>query len=545
MSEFLKRKDIELKNMPFTEWNIEDIFWGSDACDDGFEYLINKYNDVFYESKKNVSHDDALIAIDLYDDSYNVLIKCVLDFLIALSSERNKSNLVKDLEQLIDLYFNNIENIDAGFSDDNLVTVLKWTIIKFPESKPLFRESLFQKLMSFDKSIIRAFFLAVYFISDKDVCTIFTNEQYYEIFQKYYVSSSNREKTRLYNEFLKFFKKNNKEIHKKILKQYCDFVINCIDCFDNHSSLSIFSEVRRYMDEVKGYSDSDYIKVDNRIETAGKEVLKEMQSITIELPKEKEEQLKEEIQKQIESFSALSNEAKIEKLLFESNPISLNNLKEYNEKCKNRFSTMFFNESVIDEEGKPIFYSDLSPEDSFSLRAKKMIEIYVRLICDLLISPFFNSFILDENAIAHIKKILSNSKLISPDKVDTMTEIISAFFEQDFRYSVYNLCEEFEDCLRFYFKTEKMNVYKRDGSGDVIGLNNIFNNFDKNSFRDKLLETIDEDYYFTLKWFLTDDYGFGLRNKIAHRYKSKDLYKKIFSIFASVQIIRLIWYFQK
>ena len=89
-------------------------------------------------------------------------------------------------------------------------------------------------------------------------------------------------------------------------------------------------------------------------------------------------------------------------------------------------------------------------------------------------------------------------------------------------------------------------IRKRDKTNDFIGLNNIFNYYEKNNYRDKLLEVIDENYYFTLKWFLVDKYGFNLKNKVSHRYEySNDLYNSIFSIYAVIQIFRLYWGFQK
>lgn len=55
---------------------------------------------------------------------------------------------------------------------------------------------------------------------------------------------------------------------------------------------------------------------------------------------------------------------------------------------------------------------------------------------------------------------------------------------------------------------------------------------------------MDEDNYFTFKWLLCDNYGFGLRNKIAHRINSNDLYKSVFSIYSAISILRLYWFMQ-
>lgn len=89
-----------------------------------------------------------------------------------------------------------------------------------------------------------------------------------------------------------------------------------------------------------------------------------------------------------------------------------------------------------------------------------------------------------------------------------------------------------------------MNIYKKNSKNDFIGLSSILNDNDKNLFRDKLLETIDEDYYFTLKWFLVDNYGYGLRHKISHRYNSNTAYKNGYSIYITLMILKLYWGFQ-
>jgi len=547
MSEYLTKKDENLKNKPFTDWYIDDILWVSNATDDEFEQLISRNRGIFNNSIKKVSDCDALIAINLYNTSFNLLIKSILDYLISFSNHRNQSNLVKDLEEFINLYFNNIKEINGGLPAHNLVTLLKWTITKFPKSKTFFNNILFEKIMSFDSSEIKAFSLAEYLISKKDVCSILTSTQYSDIFQKYYIETTDVSHVKLhvglYIGFLNYFKENDRKIYKKLLKQYCNFVLKNLDLFDNNSALSIFPRVRKYMDDVNEYLDSDYLKVDEKIKFAGKEAIKGMQQIEIDLPKEMKEQLKNVLQMQTASFNSLTNSEKIDKLLFESDPFSLEELKRYYDSYKEGFSAMV-EESVIDEDGKPIYYSDLSKEEAFSLRANGLIRIQIKLIFDLLISPFFKSFVMDDSATIYIKRMLTNNKLIPYDKINTMLEIISSFFEQNFRHSIYELCEELEDCIRYYLKSEGMNIYKRDKSGDVIGLNNVFNTFKKNTFRDKLLETIDEDFYFTLEWFLTDAYGFGLKNRISHRYNSKDLYKTRYSIFAAIQIIRLIWGFQ-
>jgi len=165
------------------------------------------------------------------------------------------------------------------------------------------------------------------------------------------------------------------------------------------------------------------------------------------------------------------------------------------------------------------------------------------LYFNLLISPFFEIYKNDDDTKNFINAILSNNRLVSKDYLDNTSELIALFFEKDFKSSVFDLVQNLEALLRYFFKNEGYNIKKRNSSGDYIGLSDIFSLKDKCDYRDKLLETITEDYYFTLRWLLVDEYGYQLRHKIAHRYAKKDEYNNIFAIYAVILIIKLIFGF--
>ena len=67
----------------------------------------------------------------------------------------------------------------------------------------------------------------------------------------------------------------------------------------------------------------------------------------------------------------------------------------------------------------------------------------------------------------------------------------------------------------------------------------IFNYDETNKFRDKLLETIDEDYYFTLTWLLTDEYGMNYRGNNFHGLSNVNISKTTNAIYTALLIIRL------
>lgn len=152
---------------------------------------------------------------------------------------------------------------------------------------------------------------------------------------------------------------------------------------------------------------------------------------------------------------------------------------------------------------------------------------------------------MDNSSEKYIKSILENNEMVSDEQINDLSHWIIEFFKINFRDSTFDIVEEFEASLRYYFKNQKMNIYKRNGTGDLIGLSTIFNDNDNNLYRDKLYEVIDEDFYYTLKWLLVDEYGFQLRHKISHRFKANQLYQKTYTIYAVLQIIRFYKGYQK
>ena len=68
-----------------------------------------------------------------------------------------------------------------------------------------------------------------------------------------------------------------------------------------------------------------------------------------------------------------------------------------------------------------------------------------------------------------------NNELVSDEQIEDLSYWFIEFFKTNFRDSVYDIIEEFEASLRYYFENQKMNIFKRNGTGDLIGLSTIFN----------------------------------------------------------------------
>ena len=117
---------------------------------------------------------------------------------------------------------------------------------------------------------------------------------------------------------------------------------------------------------------------------SGKDLLEGMQEITIKLPDNTINQLNEFTKTQKSVFDSLENDKKLEKLINEIGPVSVSRIRE---QIENRKAGLIegCNDSVIDEDGKVIFYSRLNEKEAFSLRANEFIGIWVGLQCQLLL----------------------------------------------------------------------------------------------------------------------------------------------------------------
>lgn len=472
----------------------------------------------------------------------------MLDYLLSNSSLRSNSNLVSDCKECSILYFENIKKINGDLPAHNLSLILKWTLYKHPSEKKDINDILFSNIILRKEDTLKYFSLSDYLLRDKELRNLFTRQQYVEIINKFYKTVVDMKETYFYigtyNDFLKYFKENDKKEYQRLLKKYCDFIFANLANIDDHLKQTELQKVRQYMDDLKEYDDKDYQIIDCELERVNKEQLSKLGQHSISLPDEQFHQIKKEIEHNTKIFESLSSSNKIFKLLFETFPLSLEELrKNYEDSKKGLFA--LFKENFLDQDGRVINFNELSDEQNFSLKVTQNIGLRVDIYFDLIFKPFFNTFKMDDEAKKTIRDIFSNNKLVDQSRTQLLSDLFISFFEGNYKNSIFDIILELEESVRHYLKQCGLNIMKRDGSGDYIGLNNIFNDNKKNSFRDELLKIIDEDYYFTLKWFLTDEYGFDIRDKISHRLKSVDLYKTKFAIYISLHIFRLYWGFQK
>ena len=538
MSAFLTSKDLEFKQSNFSDVNIESLFWSKNEQTDKIRNIINKYHNVIYDNF-TIENDELLIVKEELPNNYHVLIEIFLQYLVASSNEKDSSSLVECCKRYIEEYFQNIEKNNRGVATHNLSIVLIWTFSRFPRYKKEISEDIYNRIMNDKEATVNFFSLAFYFMRNKTLSNIFNIKQYENIYSKYFVKETDSIHIYLY---LNYYKKyleylcDHKQSKKEFAKKYCYFVIKNIDLIDNYTKQILLQEILDLMNELKCFTDEEYSIINEHLDMANKAAKDALKFHSIPIPKDQIDDIEKFVKQQELIFKSLNNADKILKLMNDLEPISKYAIQEVIEQGENSI-TSIFQERILDSDGMIINYKELSEEQMFSLKSHYYIKCIIQMIFIGIINPFFRNFIFDDNVINFIKSIFSNNQLVSSDRSEVLSDSFIEFFKQNFKGSVYDIVEEIEESLRYYFKNEKMNIYKMNRKRDLVGLSNMLDN--NSAFASKLLEIIDDDFFYTLRWFLVDDYGYGLRNMIAHRYNSKDSYRTQYSIYISLLILKL------
>lgn len=539
----------KLNKLHFSECDIDDLVCSLDNYTDLSYKVFRKYGSAVRSKNPKiiVDEEDAEFIEAIFKESDNILVRAYESYLLASCKKYYKqSQLVKIVKEYIELYFQNVTSLTGGCALHNMLVLLRWCVYKFTQEKLAIADKLYDYLMKDKLGDIRSLSIIGGIINKIDTDWFFTSSQYLNLYKKFIpIKTVDKAIVRFYyyqiNSFLKL--RFPKDILEKIKKDLCDYSICNVKTFEDTCAQIELQKIRECMDELKSYSDADYAIIDKRLEAANNSILEKLETHQIVLDKKTNKLLENCLERQEEKYSKLTNTDKIKQLLFETYPLSMAKIKKSIAKDVD-FPFNMFPTRMLDETGRVINYKKMAEEEIFSLKAIQYIGRKVDVYMTLCFCPFNKAFVNDDGAKKLIFEVLNNNILVSEYQVEILQELFIDFFSADYRHSVYSIVEEFESSLRFFFKNKGLNIKKRDGSGDVISLTNIFNNYKKNSYRDEFLKYIDEDYYFTLKWFLTDKYGFDFRDKIAHRLSSKKLYNTNLAIFTVLQIFRLYFGFK-
>lgn len=459
MREYLDFYSNKFNNSNYNDWHIDDFFWhihDDKYTDDSIDILKKYYNCISGYKKIILSDEEAEVLVNVYNKMDNVLVRSALDFLISTNKKYYKSSLlVEDCIEFLNLYIDNISTKEGGLASHNLSVILRWTCYKFPQSKSKINEVLFKFIMSGTRDNTNYFALSDYLLRDSELVSLLSKEQYLSILEKYFINILKEKEiyfySDVYKDYLKYLKMiNDTKNYKELLKKYCDFILINLKKFDNHFKQIELQIVRNEMDFLKCYSDADYLILDSELDKANKEQLSKMKEYTIELPKEQQKMMNDQIDKITNEFKKLNNADKIEHLLFLAQPISLAELQKHYENSKKGLAGLFTN-NIIDYDGRIINYKQLKDSEDFSLKAGSIIKIFLGINFDVLYNPFFRTYVSDNNSEKYIFDIFKDNLLVDDERVTYLSELFISFLKQDFKNSSYDIVQELEESLRYYF----------------------------------------------------------------------------------------------
>lgn len=439
MNKYLYEKNNELQNKLISKSSINSILLVGNDSEDDIIKIILKYQSLNEEFNLN-DNELSLINKEL-KNNYHILIRIILNYFITFSKECEKSRLFDCCKEYINMLFDNIKGDNGNISFRDLCIIIKWTLARFPRYKKELSSILFDKIINGEQDAINYLLLSNSLLSDEDISNILNFSQYEDIYNKYLVDTIDHSYIDtyldIYENYYKYASNNKKKVKKSFSKRYCDFVMKNINLIDNHRKRILLRRIRDIMNELDCYDDFQYSIIDDNLELANKETLASLKQITISVSQDKNVQISDYINKQNESFTQLSNGQKLDKLLFELLPLSINKItKSIKDGEKIKTISSLFQDYYCDEDGKVMNYKKLSNNEMFSLKANQYILCSIESIFDLLITPFFNNFTTDSTVKDYLKNVMTNNALINNDRIELMIDNFSTFLEKNFKNSI-------------------------------------------------------------------------------------------------------------
>jgi hypothetical protein len=235
-------------------------------------------------------------------------------------------------------------------------------------------------------------------------------------------------------------------------------------------------------------------------------------------------------------------ERSINFLLATADPFSKKAISELMDEYPSLKNTNFVNH----QNGRVARPSELSEDEWFSLQTWES-QRGMMMVFSGEMSLFHECFENFGRSNDYVSRIIGECLffLDEPDWQQETSELIEKVLAGKAPDALSGLCASFEHGLRNLFEANGISSEKmKPDSDDLLGLNDIFNFGKSNRYRDYLLKTIDEDYFFTLTWLLTDEFGGNLRNDLMHGILSPKKMNGPLVEYACIQMIKLIWAFR-
>lgn len=252
-----------------------------------------------------------------------------------------------------------------------------------------------------------------------------------------------------------------------------------------------------------------------------------------------------EIQSELDKLLTVMRKEGFPKNLFHLftllDPFCVSDIRKRIDETKANSITSFFETKYFDDEGELVNYRELTDDERFSVEAHESISIVSQILHHNLINCFSmaNHNVDQNNVTQFFRSFVNDFPYIEPECRDEIIEVFTNIVIGKFYLTFRDLCSNLESSLRFFFSCKDINTRKmKPHRNDVIDLNDIFDYSKSNRYATELLKIIDEDFYFTLTWMLTDKFGWNLRNKVIHGVVSGEKKKTLSYLLASMQILK-------
>lgn len=506
------------------------------------------FNAIAGKDKSVVVDDESCEnVLKIKGKANNLLLISLCD--IALSTNRKyrtHSNLVEDCKALWTMFYPIWCNEGQDHcSQSSFLTVLWWTVFKYPDSRTCFSNMIYNDLVSLKMRNLDIVETLSEIGEDEILSDMFSKTQYEALIDgsSDFSGLSVEDVTSCYyclKSFIEEPMSKKKVARNKILKKMCNLVLANVAKFNVHFKHTELLVVRSYMDELKSFSDKDYAELDKENMAANEIMRNSLTKFTKKFGPSEEKILNDRVKKNEEKFKSLEPKMRVYYLLSEVGPAKKTDISSV--ESQSVFGR-FVNAVYMKEDGRAINYKECLPEQDFSLKAHNYMSLFASILLETDYYPFLRSMAPEDfDGFSFIDELME-SEFLKRDqrKAQIINDLIIKFLSGNNNDSVMNLVVKFEGCLRNYIQSKGGNIYKRDGSMRKIGLGDIFNHRSDNPYKTYLLELIDEGYYFNLTWLLTDEYGFNLRNNCEHDLEERnEMSNKPLAIYATLLIIRLL-----
>lgn len=117
----------------------------------------------------------------------------------------------------------------------------------------------------------------------------------------------------------------------------------------------------------------------------------------------------------------------------------------------------------------------------------------------------------------NLRFIVEENAFVPKDRIDSFLKGLTAGFSGDWITAMHILMPQVENAVRCLAENCDLIVYKtkEDGTEECMSLSGILD-------MPELAEYLDEDFLFNLKVFYTSEFGFGMRDRVAHGLLSDD-----------------------